>query len=231
MQPPPKRDWLTKRNHRRLEQFDDKKNVMALLTYPQAERARALETRDPKRRAASFERALIAALFIHAKLRIQSLRTLELKDFRKGNGGETFLFVPGEKIKTGAPLEFALPEYVSELLEEYKRDYRRQMPGAKGPYLFPGLDGKPRYHSSIRHGLSKSLRKHAGLDMNPHLFRHALTKIIVERNPELALALSRQLGHRSIETTMRYYMGTEQRAAGRHLDRVLLDLQQRGKAV
>ena len=63
--------------------------------------------------------------------------------------------------------------------------------------------------------------KQTGLVMNPHLFRHATAKIVVERDPGLAFALSRHLGHKHINMTMQAYLGTEGRAAARSIDLVL----------
>ena len=66
-----------------------------------------------------------------------------------------------------------------------------------------------------------ALRKRCGLDMHPHLFRHALAKIVVERDPSLYGAVSRHLGHRNISTTLRSYLGSETAAASRMLGEVL----------
>ena len=57
--------------------------------------------------------------------------------------------------------------------------------------------------------------------MNPHLFRHATAKIVIERDPGLAFVLSRHLGHKTINMTMQAYLGTEGRAAARSIDRVI----------
>ena len=50
--------------------------------------------------------------------------------------------------------------------------------------------------------------------MNPHLFRHAIAKIAVEADPGAYLAVSRVLGHTTLDTTMGHYLGTETKAAG-----------------
>jgi integrase len=57
--------------------------------------------------------------------------------------------------------------------------------------------------------------------MNPHLFRHAIAKIVVERDPGLCLAMSRQLGHKRIDMTMGHYLDSETRASGRRIDKLL----------
>ena len=69
----------------------------------------------------------------------------------------------------------------------------------------------------MRHDFSDVMRKRAGLVMNPHLVRHAIAKIVVERDPSLYAVISRQLGHKRMDMTMQHYLGTETRASGRHI--------------
>ena len=79
--------------------------------------------------------------------------------------------------------------------------------------------------------ICEALRDRAGLEMNVHLFRHAIAKIAVERDPGAYFSVSRVLGHTSLDTTMAHYLGTESKAAGRHLDRLLTDTREDGKAL
>ena len=73
----------------------------------------------------------------------------------------------------------------------------------------------------MRHDFSDVMRKRAGLLMNPHLIRHAIAKIVVERDPSLYAVVSRQLGHKRMDMTMQSYLGTETRASGRHINKLL----------
>lgn len=57
--------------------------------------------------------------------------------------------------------------------------------------------------------------------MNPHLFRHAVAKIVVERDPGLAMVVSRHLGHKRFDTTMMSYLSSEGRASSRNIDKIL----------
>lgn len=43
----------------------------------------------------------------------------------------------------------------------------------------------------------------------------------MDTNPELALAMSMQLGHKNPSTTFAYYLGSEQKAAGRKIDEIV----------
>jgi integrase len=80
----------------------------------------------------------------------------------------------------------------------------------------------------MRFAIGETLRKNAGLVMHPHLFRHAIAKIVVERNPDMYVPVSRHLGHKRLDMTMAHYLGTETRAAARHIDRLLRDAREPG---
>ena len=97
------------------------------------------------------------------------------------------------------------------------------LPGSQGPYLFPGIAGGPKSASALRDALSKSLFRHTGLRLNPHVFRHVIGKIVVERDPGAYGIFSRHLGHASMDTTLRSYLGIETRIAARHLHRIIDD--------
>ncbi|KAB0269200.1 hypothetical protein [Microvirga brassicacearum] len=51
----------------------------------------------------------------------------------------------------------------------------------------------------------------------------------MERDPGAYLAVSPVLGHTSLDTTMAHYLGTEARAAARHLDRLLTEAEEDSK--
>ena len=73
----------------------------------------------------------------------------------------------------------------------------------------------------MRVAISEPLKRHAGIEVNPHLVRQVIAKFVVERNPEMYVAVSRRLGHKSINTTLGSYLGTETRAASRQINRLL----------
>ena len=218
---PPRNEGLKPKNRERLRQFDDPANVERLLQYPRHEAERGRKHKNPYRAAKCFERAVAVSVLLATGLRIKNLRTINRETDLSRADGRCFLSIPGDRVKNGMDLDYELPPETDTLLREYVRDYRPRFPGAEGPYLFPGRDGGPRPNSTMANDIKTSLYKRAGLTMNPHLFRHAIAKIVIERDPGLAFAISRHLGHKNINTTMQAYLGTEGRAAARSIDRVL----------
>jgi integrase len=211
---------MTDRNYRRLLQFDDPENVRRLLRIPEQEASRAIRDKCPKRSARSMERALMLALLIHGGLRLRTLRTLKLEYFYMASAGTCQLLIPGHAMKANRPLELVLDSEVYKLWKDYVANHRRHRSRVESEYLFPGLDGGPR-STSAAYQTIRSVLNRAGLEANPHLIRHAIAKICVERDPGAAFAVSRVLGHSSLTTTTSHYLGTESKAAGRHVDKLL----------
>jgi integrase len=218
------------RNRDRLEQFDNPEAVRKLLAFPEEEAARALRKANAFRRAKGLERALAVSLLIFTGLRIKNLRQIRHgSDIRRAPGRVVLKVAPAE-VKNGQGLEFDLPSETLALLD-LLLDHRPTLPGSDGPYLFPGETGGPKPDNAMRDAVSRPLRKHYGLIATPHLFRHVLAKAVMERDPAMAVAVSRHLGHRSISTTLGSYLGTETAAASRRLNRMLREARDRPELV
>jgi integrase len=219
----PRRTTLTDSNRGKLQQFDDPENVRKLLAFPSAEAARGRRHNNPYRAAKCFERALATSLLISTSLRFKNLRSIELSGDLQWAGDVCYLSIPADRVKNEVPLDYELPPETCALLREFIDTYRPRFPGSDGIFLFPGRNGGPRPHNSLADGLMLAILKHTGLRMNPHLFRHVVAKIVIERDPGLAFAISRHLGHKRMETTMQSYLGTEGRVVSRRIDQVLSD--------
>jgi integrase len=68
-----------------------------------------------------------------------------------------------------------------------------------------------------------------GVVMTPHQFRHLAAKLFLDLHPNEFETVRKLLGHKSIETTMRYYRELDAALAGKRyaalLDGLLTDLQ------
>jgi integrase len=212
---------MGERNFDRLRAFDDAAVVAALLRFPAEEYARACRLANPLRRAKGVERALAVALLLSTGLRVKTLRSLTMDRNIVRRGGRTFLSMTGADMKTGNALDLELPTETVVLLDRFIADHRGKLPGAKCSYLFPGPTGEPRSYSAMRDVVGRAIRRHVGIELSPHLFRHIIAKIVAERAPELLNDVSRMLGHKSINTTYQAYLGTETPAASRRINRLL----------
>ncbi len=222
---------MTDKNRDRLRQLDDPRCVRLLLDYP-ARVFREVVRLDRGRRgdAVRVQIALAVELLLMAPIRAQNLVSLEINRHiqrsRSGKGGIVHLVIPGDEVKNGEPLEFTLPPETVELLDIYLRDYHPRLAGPGCPWLFPGADGKSKTRELFGDQISKHVFKATGLTVNMHLFRHISAKLYLDRNPGGYEVCRRLLGHRSIETTTKFYAGMESASVSRHFDAEILKLRQ-----
>jgi integrase len=82
---------------------------------------------------------------------------------------------------------------------------------------------------SFRGQIVAAVRKHCGLTIHPHLFRHFAAAMILKRHPDAHPLVSQLLGHKDIQTTMTFYVAFESAfAADFFYDKVVRP--QRGEA-
>ena len=95
-------------------------------------------------------------------------------------------------------------------------------------WLFPGRGGAAKGVAAFRGSISGCLMRHCGLAMNPHLLRHAASKLYLAARPG-DLETVRQLNsHRSIETTRAFYAGSDMPAAAARYSEVIAGLRSEG---
>jgi integrase len=222
---------MTQVNRTRLRPFDDPDNVTALVRLPGRLVAKARRTKPARKAALLVQHALAIELLLMTALRITNLAALDIERHikRSRKDGQVWLVLEGDEVKNTEPLEFPLPADTVTLLDSYLRDYR---PGlAEGTALFPGRHGRPKAGNVLGPQLSRSIQRHTGLKVNPHLFRHIGAKLYLDDHPGAYEVVRRVLGHRSIDTTTAFYTGLETPAAVRHFDTAILRLRSGATAI
>ena len=80
----------------------------------------------------------------------------------------------------------------------------------------------PKHAVSLADQIKGAVRRHTGLEVHPHLFRHLAAKLLLQEAPGAYEAARRLLGHRSVDTTTLYYTGLDTaRAVGAYQERLL----------
>ena len=223
----PKQEGLTAKNRDRLRQFDDPRNVSLLLTYP-ARIADSVRNRNELRRrdAIDLQLALGVEILLMAPIRAANLVGIEIDRHivrTRGRNGTVHLIIPGTETKNGQPLEFELLSETVRILDLYLDRFHPLLTDAHSPYLFPGENG-PKSRELFGDQISKRIFKTTGLKVNLHLFRHIAAKLYLDRNPGGYEVVRRLLGHKSMDSTVRFYAGLETAAAGKHFDETILKL-------
>lgn len=121
-------------------------------------------------------------------------------------------------------LEYELPAHVVALLDTYLNTYRPiLLRGEDAGWLFPGsIEGRHKHEVSLRENLCKAVKKHTGLTVNPHLYRHLAAFFYLQANPGDYETVRRLLGHKSVDTTITFYAEFDTLAARRlYTDHIL----------
>jgi integrase len=122
-------------------------------------------------------------------------------------------------VKNETELEFPLPPSTATLIDQYLGKFRPKLIRARNDWLFPGEAEGPKQAALLSNQIAKTLERAIGVRLTAHQFRHLAGFLYLRRNPGGHEVVRRLLGHRSIETTIRFYAGMEISEAIRHYDR------------
>jgi hypothetical protein len=167
----------------------------------------------PIRAAVLAQMAVAIAILVVAPVRLTNLTSIRLgTNLNKPGGPETnyWLHYTPETTKNNVRLEFVFKEYLTQLIDESILDFwPTLLRGRREDYLFPGLRDGVKGKISFSVQISKRIYKATGIKMTVHQFRHAAGAIILKKRPGEFELVRQILGHRTIATTMRCYVGLE----------------------
>lgn len=216
------RGGLRPKNRERLRPFDDRAVVEAFLDLPDRIRRELPGMRVSERSKAVLAQTAVAiALLQTTAIRIRNLCGLGVREHLIPRGKEIFLVIPGDQVKNGEEIEAVLPPEVVDLLAWYIREHRPRLMTGETDALFPGANGRPKSTHTFGPQISATVKRFLGIEVNPHLFRHAMGKLFLDVRPGDYETVRSVLAHRNIETTKSVYTGAESVAAGRHFNAVI----------
>jgi integrase len=224
----PESEGFTEKNRQCLRQFADVKKLASLLTLPQRVVAQVGRRHQIRRRdAVRVALATAVGILLNIPVRADNLAGLRLDQHLQFVGDHAFLSAPSDETKNGIPVEAELATRLVRLMHAYVQEFRPLLIGTPTPWLFPGKKGARRPSGGFGQQLTSFVAKEAGVVMTPHQFRHLAAKLYLDRHPDGFETVRRLLGHKSIETTMRYYRELESVLAGKRyaalLDELLAD--------
>jgi integrase len=205
---------LTDKNTALLRTFEDPDLLQRLIALPDRLWREALAMAPSERRLAKAHAALGIALLTYAPLRIANLSALEFDQtlFLPARADqETLIEIPAAQMKNREAFTIALPPKITAML----RTYRAQVLRGSG-FLFDNGRGKPKLPTSVSWLVERTIRRHLGIEMTAHQFRHLAAKVILDADPGAYESVRQLLGQRNLTTTINYYAGLDTRRAGRH---------------
>ena len=220
----PGRHGMTEKNRSTLRCFEDDALVAKFLALPQSIARRSINKGDIKvRDAVEVQIALAIELLTVAPVRCANLATIHLERnlIRIGAGkkAQMHLHFPADAVKNEIDLEFSLPSSTVELLNLYLSKSRPVLARESNDWLFPGEARGPKQAMLLSNQIAKTVHREIGVRLTAHQFRHLAGFLYLRHNPGGHEVVRQLLGHKSIETTIRFYAGMEVAEAVRHYDR------------
>ncbi len=210
-----RREGLTPKNLKLIRQVltDGVWSEVVSLPNVLMQQARLAKDHAPIKAAVSAQLAVAVAILTFAPVRLSNLVSIEFgQNLIKPGGLNTpyWLVFPHYDVKNRVDLNFKFDQPLTDLIDEYVHEFRPALlRGANASWLFPGEGGQPKNKLLFGKQITERIQKATGLRITPHQFRHAAAAIYLKHHPGDYETVRRVLGHRDIQTTIRFYCGLE----------------------
>jgi integrase len=177
------------------------------------ERARKMRNAAPVRAAILAQIAVAVAILLVAPIRLGNLAAIRLDvNLIKpgGPGSDYWLCFSKFDVKNKQALQFVFNGRLTKLIDEYVSDFRPAlMKGKNHDWLFPGraTDHKEKIGFSTQ--IVDHVAKATGIRVTVHQYRHAAAAMFLKHRPGEYELVRQLLGHKSVETTKRFYLDLE----------------------
>lgn len=176
--------------------------------------------------ALTYRDGLIIALLALVPLRRRTLAALTTSRHLVKTGDCWLLDIPAADTKTRRPLEFPLPDALSERISVYLARLRGVIPDARcHDGLWPSLRGRAMDGGTINDAVRRRTKEALGFPVNLHRFRMAAGNFWSIADPANVQGVKDLLGQASFDTTQKHYISAQTRLAGRALAKAVKDLE------
>ena len=169
--------------------------------------------------------ATAIAILCVAPVRLKNLASIKLgQNLIKPGGSHSpnWLVFPDYDVKNRVKLEFPLDEELSALIDEYLHQFRPTlMRGHREEWLFPGLSGGTKTRRTLSLQVTQRIQRATGLRITVHQFRHAAGAIYLRQHPGDYVTVQLLLGHISVQTTTKFYIGLSSLYASEMFGRII----------
>jgi hypothetical protein len=179
----------------------------------------------PIERARLLRAAVIIELLLRCPMRLANLQRLRLDrhlQYLDGPKRPSHLTIEGHEVKNGERLDFPIPREAGDLIQTYLREAWPLLAEPGNAFLFPGTGTEPLSTDQLRLEFKSKVEGATGVHVYPHLMRAFAGLTFLEQNPGQYELLRRILGHKQVQTTVRYYTGLERELAFKLSDQALL---------
>ena len=144
-----------------------------------------------------------------------------------GRGGRTFAVISAHEVKNSEEIRAELSPETAAMLRHYVQRYRPLHHAQPSPWLFPRQDGTHWDTTQACTDLKDIVARRLGVDLTAHLVRSLGAMIILDAHPDALATVQQLLGHKRMDTTIRFYIRLRPQKA-RALYQRLLEGRKRG---
>lgn len=230
-----KASGMCEKNRERLIPLFDPSVRTKLLNLPLkvAHELKAVKTLTV-RQAQRMQMAALLDLLLHVPMRIRNPSELDLAATIippiAGSIGGWRISVPACEVKNQWAIDAQLGEELGAILDRYVTLFRPVL--MKGPTtaLFVGQRGARKGSSNLSKQLARFVRREIGVVIHAHLMRHLAAHLYLLANPGDYETVRRLLGHKNVETTIRFYEGLLTDDAFARYDGLIEDMRSKAAA-
>lgn len=210
---------MTDKNQARLNQFADPTVKQRTLDLPFVIARRYAHVKVPTfAQACEMQHAVMLRVLQAMPVRIGNLRNLDLaRHFHRPLGdrpGYWRVHIPAREVKNDEDIDCEFSAATCALLHRYVTVFRPKLTDQASTILFVSSStGKAKVGTTVSTQFARFMRRELGLAVNPHLMRHFAATNWLEANASDWETARELLGHASIDTTRKYYVGVQNRRA------------------
>jgi len=210
-----RRDGLTEKNLAVIRQVLSGNVWTEVVNLPRLLMAQARSVREhaPVKAAVMAQMAVGIAILTFAPARLSNLVHIRLDEnlIRPGGLGTPYMLVfPRYDVKNRQDLQYPFDAELTALIDEYIHEFRSTLlRGSNELWLFPGESGGCKGAKTFSDQITERIDKATGMRITVHQFRHAAAAIYLKHHPGDYETVRRILGHRNIQTTIKFYCGLE----------------------
>lgn len=153
--------------------------------------------------------AALHGLMIYAPVRISNASQLSLtSNITRMKMGDDIIWLlewKERQVKNKVTLKHQLAPSSAELLELYCTKYRPLLLKEPRPDLFISQSGSQKGPSALSKQWAAFIARETGIEFHAHLIRHVMAFLYLKMHPGDYVTVQRLLGHKSLETTIRFY--------------------------
>ena len=182
-------------------------------------------------KAIQYRDGLIIALLAARPIRRRTLTCISIAKQLQQVGGLYHLVFSANDTKNKKPVEYVLPELLTDYIDRYLKFYRLIFPASnQHDGLWASAKGNPLSSSSIYVQILKRTKEAFGQSVNPHLFRDCAATTIATNKPDQVLVGAGLLGHSDLRAIHSHYIHAQTIKAGKAHQSTIAALRLKGVA-